>query len=822
MRTIAHRARHVLRRLFRAPLFTAITLATVAISIGANTAVFSVIEGILLKPLPFPESGELASVMLTAPGVNLKSLQASPSVYFVFREENRVFQDIGLWGDAVVTVTGLAEPERVAAIQVTDGLLPLLGVRPILGRPFSRQDDSPGQPATVILSYGYWQRRFGGERSAIGRRIEIDGKAHEVIGVMPAGFHSFVDNAMLLVPFQFDRGKLFQGNFSYQAVARLKPGATIAQANADAARMLPIVSAKFPVPPGYTAKMFEDARVAPAIVSLKQDVIGDVGGVLWVLMGTIGMVLLIACANVANLLLVRAEGRQHELAIRVALGAGRREIAGEILFESLALGVAGGALGLGLAYGALRLLVSMGPANLPRLHEIAIDPWVLLFTLTASLLSGALFGLIPALKYAGPETVNALRQSIRTLGTSRGRHRARNTLVVAQVSLALVLLVSCGLMIRTFQALRRVQPGFLRPEEVQTLRIAIPSSLVKDPVAVVQLEQDILRRISAIPGVSSAGFSSAITMDGGGFVDPVFREDQANSGGSLPPVRRFKFASPGFLHTVGNPIVAGRDFTWGDIYDKRRVAIVTEDLAREWWHDPRAALGKRIRESLNAPWREIVGVTGSEHDNGPDRPTVATVYWPAMLDHFEGDDLFVARGVGFAIRSGRTGSPGFLNEIRQAVWAANASLPLAYVRTLGQIYRKSMARTSFALVMLAIAGGMALLLGLVGIYGVISYSVSQRTREIGIRMALGAEEPELRRMFVRNGLVLTAAGVACGAAGAAAFTRWMASLLFGVRPFDPITYVAVAAGLFGAAALASYMPARRATSVNPVEALRAD
>ena len=822
MRTLAHRARHALRRLFRAPLFTGITLATLAISIGANTAVFSVIEGVLLKPLPFPKSGELASVMLTAPGVNIKALQASPSVYFVFREENRVFQDIGLWGEAAVTVTGQAEPERVEAIQVTEGLLPLLGVRPVLGRPFSRQDDSIGQPATVILSYGYWQRKFGGERSAIGRRIQIDGKAHEVIGVMPASFHSFIDGAMLVLPFQFDRGKLFQGNFSYQAVARLKPGVTLAQANADAARMLPIVSAKFPVPPGYTQKMFEDARVAPAIVSLKQDVIGDVGGVLWVLMGTIGMVLLIACANVANLLLVRAEGRQHELAIRVALGAGRREIAGEILFESLALGLAGGALGLGLAYGALRLLVTMGPATLPRLHEIAIDPWVLLFTLAASLLSGALFGLIPALKYAGPETVNALRQSIRTLGTSRERHRARNTLVVAQVALALVLLISCGLMIRTFQALRHVEPGFLRPEEVQTLRIAIPATLVKEPERVVRLEQDILRRISAIPGVSSAGFASAITMDGGGFFDPVFREDRAPAGGSLPPVRRFKFAAPGFLHTVGNPILAGRDFTWADIYDKHRVAIITEDMAREWWRDPRAALGKRIRESLDAPWREIIGVTGSEHDKGLDQPPETTVYWPAMLDHFEGDDLFVARGVGFAIRSSRTGSPGFMNEIRRAVWAANASLPLAAVRTLDEIYRKSMARTSFALVMLAIAGGMALLLGLVGIYGVISYSVSQRTREIGIRMALGAEAPELRRMFVRSGLALTAAGVVLGAAGAAAFTRWMASLLFGVRPFDPFTYAAVVAGLVAAAALASYMPARRATSVNPVDALRAD
>ncbi|MGD0669220.1 MAG: ABC transporter permease, partial [Bryobacteraceae bacterium] len=336
-----------MRRLSRAPLFTAVTLATLAISIGANTAVFSVIEGVLLKPLPFPKSGELVSVRHTAPGVNIKDLSASPSMYFVYREENRAFQDIGLWEGNTVNVTGLAEPERVESLTVTDRVLPLLGVQPILGRWFSRHDDSPGSPETVILSYGYWQRKFGANRSIIGRRMEIDGKLREVIGVLPAGFRFLTQRAELLLPFQFDRNKLYLGNFSYAAMARLKPGVTVAQANADATRLLPIVNAEFPAPPGYSAKVFENARIAPAIRPLKQDVVGDIGRVLWVLMGTIGMVLAIACANVANLLLVRAEGRQHELAIRTALGAGRRQIAGEILFESLALGVAGGVLGLG-------------------------------------------------------------------------------------------------------------------------------------------------------------------------------------------------------------------------------------------------------------------------------------------------------------------------------------------------------------------------------------------------------------------------------------------------------------------------------------------
>jgi predicted permease len=822
MRSLRNRVKHVLRRLSRAPLFTAITLATLAIGIGANTAVFSVIEGVLLKPLRFPASEQLVSVRNTAPGVNVKDLSASPSEYFVYREENRTFRDIGLWTGNTVNVTGLAEPERVESLTVTDGVLPLLGVQPILGRWFSRHDDSPGSPDTVILSYGYWQRKFGGDRSVIGRRMEIDGKPRAVIGVMPANFHFIDQHPALLLPFQFDRGKLRLGNFSYSSVARLRPGVTVAQASADAARMLPMVIAKFPPPPGYSVKMFEDARIAPVIRPLKQEVVGEVGSVLWVLMGTIGMVLAIACANVANLLLVRAEGRQHELAIRAALGAGRWQIAGEILFESLTLGVAGGVLGLGVGYGALRLLVAMGPAGLPRLDEIAIDPWVLAFTLVVSLVSGALFGLVPVLKYAGPAAMNALRQGSRTLGASRQRHRARNALVVAQVALALVLLISSGLMIRTFQALRHVEPGFLHPEQVETLRILIPSALIKDQLAVVRTEEDVLRRMAAIPGVSSVGFATSITMGGNGSFDPIYAEDHHFADSRIPPLRRFKFASPGFLHTVGNPPVAGRDFTWTDIYNKAPVAIVTENFAREWWHEPRAALGKRIRESTDGTWREIVGVTGNERDDGAQSPAPTTVYWPAMMDRFWGYDTYVSRDVAFAIRSSRTGSAGFLNEIRQAVWSANSSLPVADVRTIEEIYRKSMARTSFALVMLAIAGAMALLLGLVGVYGVISYSVSQRTREIGIRMALGAREPELRRMFVRNGLVLAGAGVVFGLAAAIAFTRWMASLLFAVRPLDPLTYAAAAVALFSAAALASYLPSRRATSVDPVDALRAD
>jgi putative ABC transport system permease protein len=822
MESFLNQVKHVWRRLIRSPMFTTITLVTLAVGIGANTAVFSVIDGVLLKPLPYSKPDELVAVWHTAPGLGIKDLNASPSTYLTYREEGRTFQDIGLWTSGNVSVTGLAEPEQAANLTVTDGTLPVLGVQPILGRGFTRKDDSPESPDTVILTYGYWQRKFAGDPSVIGRRIDIDSKPREVIGVLPSTFRFLNRKPSIILPLKLDRSKVFIGNFSYLAIARLKPGVTVASANADVARLLPVVNSKFPVPSGTNLKMFEEARIGPNVRPLKQDVIGDVGNVLWVLMGTIGIVLLIACANVANLLLVRAEARQQELAIRAALGAGWGRIAGELLFESLCLGALGGALGLGLAYAGLRLLVTMGPAALPRLEEISIDPWVLLFTTVISLFAGALFGLIPVFKYAAPHMGSALRQSGRTLSQSRERHRARSVLVVVQVALALVLLISSGLMIRTFQALKQVQPGFTRPEQVQTLRISIPSAQVREAGQVLRMQHEISRKIAEIPGVSSVGFASSITMDGNTSWDPVFAEDKPYSQGQMPPVRRFKHASPGLLQTIGNPLIAGRDFTWTEIYNKVPVAIVTENLAREYWREPSAALGKRIRENLNGEWREIVGVAGNERDEGVDHKAPTTVYWPVLMNRFWGSEVTVRRDVAYAVRSSRTGSESFLKEIRQAVWSVNPNLPLASVRTLEEIYTKSMARTSFTLVMLAIAGGLALLLGIVGIYGVISYSVSQRTREIGIRMALGARQQELTAMFIRHGLVLTAIGLAFGLAAAAALSRVLSSLLFEISPIDPITYSAVSLGLAAAAAFASYIPSRRAAAVDPVVALRAE
>ena len=810
----------ILRRLGRAPLFTGITLLTLGIGIGANTAIFSVISGVLLKPLPYPDSGRLVGVWQTGAGVGIDKMQASPATYFTYREENRSFEDIGVWQRSSVSVTGVGEPEQIRAVSVTEGVLPVLGVQPALGRGFTRQDDTPGSPETVILMYGYWQRRFGGDRGVLGRRIVMDGKAREVIGVMPENFRFLDVKRDVILPLQFDRGKVFNGNFSYQAIARLKPGVSMAQASADEARMIAMLPSRFPPPPGMSNKMLENARLGPLVNPLKDDVIGDVGKALWILMGTVGIVLFIACANVANLLLVRAEGRQQELAIRAALGAGWSRIARELLIESITLGLLGGALGLGLAYGALRVLVSMGPANLPRLGEIAIDPKVLLFTLALSLMCGILFGLAPVFKYAGPQLGTVLREGGRSVSEGRERHRARSTLVVVQVALALVLLISSGLMMRSFQSLRRVQPGFQSPEQIQTLATSISRVQVPEVDRVLRMENDLIEKVSAIPGASSASLTNSITMDGNHDNDPIFVEDHPSAEGKIPPLRRFKFISPGFFKTVGRAVIAGRDLDWTDTYQTRPVVLISENMAREYWRQPSAAIGKRIRETTSSPWREIIGVVANERDDGVDHPAPAIVYWPLLRRDFWGQTLDVQNGAVLAIRSPRAGTEAFLKEVRQAIWSVNPDLPLANVRTEKEIYDASMGRTSFLLVMLALASGMALLLGLVGIYGVISYSVSQRTREIGIRMALGASQQTVRQMFVRHGLLLTSMGVACGLVAALAVTRLMTALLFEVSPLDPATYGAVSALLAGAALLASYLPARRATRIDPSDALR--
>jgi predicted permease len=824
LETLSRDTRHAIRGLRRTPAFTAVVILTLALGIGANAAIFAVIDTILIKPLPYPQAEALVGVWHTAPGVPgvPDTIGCTPSMYFTYREENKAFEHFGVWRSGDAAVTGMAEPELLRALLVTYGVLDAVGVKPLLGRWFSRTDDTPGSAETVMLTFGYWQRRFGGDRSILGSTLTIESRPRAVIGVMPEDFR-FQGDPEVILPVRFDRNALSQGLFNHQGIARLKPGVTLEQANADVARMLELWLKAWPPNPGTDRTVFQDARFGSALQPLKQDIVGDIGTALWVVMATLGLVLLIACANVANLLLVRAEARQQELAIRAALGAGRGRIARALLVESMTLGLLGGTVGLGLAYWALRILVAKGPDTLPRLRDIGIDPVTLAFTFGVSLLSGVLFGVLLVVKYAGPRIATALRGVGRTFSNGRERHRARNTLVVAQVALALVLLIGSGLMIRTFQYLRGVQPGFTQPEEVQLLHSMIPATVAQEPERVMRMQHEILDKLAAIPGVTSVGFANAAPMEYlGSLGNPVYAEDKTFAPGQVPPLRRIRKITPAYFKTMGTRVIAGRDFTWTDLYEKRRVAIVSENLAREWWGVPRTALGKRIREGGAAdPWREIVGVVENVYDDGVHVKPPEFAYWPDRYI-WSGENGFVLSLGTYAIRSRRTGTEGLLAEAQEAIWSMNGRRPVFLVTTLEALYDRSMARTSFTLVMLAIAAGMGLVLGIVGIYGVIAYVVSQRIREIGIRTAVGAQPAGLLGMFVRQGLRLAVTGAALGLVAAAGLTSLMSSMLFGVTALDPVTYMAVSALLIMTGVLASYLPARRAITVDPVQALRAE
>jgi predicted permease len=817
--------KQVLRRLGRAPVFSAVTLITLAIGIGANTVIFSVVEGVLLKPLSYAHADRLVGVWYHIPGIEIENMPMAPFLYFIEREQGTTFEDIGVYQGDSLSVTGAGEPEHVSGLDVTDGTLPVVGVKPALGRLFNHRDDSPGSPQTVVLSYGYWRKKFGGKESIIGQPIIVDGKAREIIGVLPKDFH-FLDreDAALYLPMQWDRSKTKLGNFSFPGVARLKPGVTLAQVNADMTRLIPIAVRSFPAPDGFPLSLFEKVQMNPTPRPLKKDVIGDVGNVLWVSMGSIAVVLLVACANVANLLLVRVEGRRQELAIRSALGAGRGRITGGLLFESVILGFAGTFIGLASAFGALRLLVAMKPTGLPRLSEIGIDGAVLLFTLGLALFVSLVIGLIPVIKYSGVALHTGLRESGRALSQSRERLRARKVLVVAQVALALVLLICSGLMIRTFQALTHVSPGFTDPSALQVFHLYIPETRVPNTQreGVVRVQQEIESKIAAIPGVTSVSFGSTVPLEGYSNNDPIFAQDHTYKPGQLPPIRRFKNISPGYLSTLGTPLIAGRDLTWAETYQKRPVAIISENLAKELWQNPAVAIGKQIRVGTTDDWREVIGVARDVHDDGVNNPAPPTVYWPVFQDRFEGQQETVRRNVAFVIRSQRAGSAAFMKEVQQMVWSVDSDLPLADPTTLGELYTKSMARTSFTLVMLCVAGSMSLLLGIIGIYGVISYSVSQRTREIGIRMALGAQRQSVTSMFLRQGLWLTGIGIAFGLASAFLTMRFLSSLLFNVNPLDPGTYIITALCVGVVSWVACYLPSRRAATVDPTLALRSE
>ena len=803
--------RDAVRGFRRTPASTSVVVLTLALGIGVTTAIFSVVYGVLLKPLPFNEPDRLVAVNHRMPGFGVpRNGPQSAATYFTYRDHARVFEDIGVWNTTEVSVTTRDTPERLRVLRVSDGLLPLLRVHPVLGTLIRKEDDVPGAPNRVVLTYRYWHDIFGAAADVLGQSLTIDAAPYEIIGVLPESFRFMETDAQVVLPLRLDRAQAFPGaGFGPHGVARLKPGVTLAQANDDIAAAIPLIAEQFPLQPGVTRQMWESVGLAPDVRPFADEVIGDARSFLWILLGSAALVLLVACANVANLLLVRGESRQREFAIRRALGATGGRIAGALIAESLLLGLVGGAFGTLVAEAGLGLLRRTAPVELPRASEIDIDGVVLMFTLALSVVTALTFALLPALRF-GRLSASALKDDGRSTSAAPGRHRARNTLGIAQIALALVLLIVSGLMVRTFIVLRHVDPGFARPAEVQTFRIALPAGLIRDPDQVLRTYEQIAERLRQVPGVASVGFTSRITMESRtGAGGPWFVQDRPVT--EPPTLRRTKTIGPGYVETMENTIVVGRAITAADVRDRKAVALISANLARDWFETPQKALGRRIGGG-DGHWSEIVGVVGNERDDGVNQPAPTGVYLPIGSTP--------PRSMAFVVRSGRVGTAGLLRELEHAVRSVNSNVPLGNVRTLEQIQANSMVQTSFAMVMLGIAAGVALLLALVGVYGVVAYIATERTHEVGIRMALGAHTGAVRRLFLRHGLALAVAGVGVGLVAAALLTPMMDALLYGVRPVDPLTYVGVSIALVAVTLMAAYLPALRASRVQPTIALR--
>ncbi len=831
---LGRRLPHALRVLARRPGFAAVAVLTLALGIGATTAIFSVVYSVLIKPLPYPNADELVSIRHRAR--DTENLSASANMYLTYREANRTFAEVGLWQGTDATVTANGEPERVRALRVADGTLQVLGVPPLLGRWFAPDEHTAAAegPTPVILSHAYWQRRFGGDPAALGRELQIDSlggngtlrlpRLSRVVGIMPPDFAFLAVSPPpeVILPVRLDLARQGHGIYAWNIIARLRPGAMLTAAQADLERMSPIWLDAWPPFPGRTIEQFANMRITPFVRPLRDDVVGGVASMLWVLMGAIGAVLLIACANVANLTLVRADARRSELAVRAALGAMPSRIAQELFAERFAIGAAGSVLGLVLAYAGLRALVALGPSNLPRLQEIAVHAPVLASAVVTSLVATLVFGSFPALKHAyrgGTPLTGGARGS----SASRERNRARGALVVAQVALALVLVVSAALMIRSFEALRDVDPGFADPATIQTARLFVPTAEFPDATQFTRMQREILDRIAALPGVASAGFISEAPLAFGGMGIDIAVDGLTWPSGQTPQTR-VKFVSPGYFETMGTRMIAGRSVTWADIETGGRVAVITEDYARRIATEPSAAVGLRIRFDVFSqdPWREVIGVVQSVHEDNLYSAPVGMVYWPALTENLFGTPIVGTPTASFVVRSQRAGTASLAEEIRQTVRSVSASIPVAQEGTMQDLYAGSIARTSFTLVLLGIAGAMALALGVIGIYGVIAYVVAQRTRELGIRAALGARAGQLERMFLRQGLVLAGLGSVVGLAAAVALARLMSSLMFGIGTLDVAAYAGALGVTLAAAALASYVPARRAAAIDPMETLRAE
>jgi len=813
-----------MRRLARTPGFTTVSVLTLALGIAGTTAAFSVINAVLLRPLPYRDPERLVQLWHAAPGVGMAQVEQSDASYIQYHDKaTRSFESTASYQNAAASLTGSQDPERVSSANVTASFLPTLGVRPAVGRNFKEEEDRPGGPAVAILSDALWRRRYGADPAMLGKTIQVDGTAREVVGIMPADFHFPDAMTDLWLPMAIDRANLNTGSFNRNAIGRLRPGVTMRAAEAE---MQPIIM-RLPddVPGVMTRTMFDQAKIRAMLHSLRDDVVGDIRPILFTVLGTVALVLLIACANVASLFLVRAEARTKEVAVRSALGASPRSIVKLYLGEGIVLAVAGAALGVALAYGALQALLQLAPTSIPRASEISIDFASLGVAAAIAVLTGLFFSAIPFIRAGKAELTPMLRDGTRGSTSGRERQRVRSAFVVVQVALALVLLVGSGLLARSFQRMRAVDPGF-KSDNVLTVRLSLPDATYRTPGEIARFFYQVTTRLTTVPGVQVAGATSKLPLlDAGNNNNGVWVEDHPITATELPTIHSTVTVTQDYFKAVNIPIIEGRTFRDDGSDRAPHEMIVARSFARHFWPNG-SAIGKRVKTGgPDAPWSTIVGVVGDVHDEALTKPVDEVMYQPTigLMQPQPGvPDTVIAENV-MTLTIRTAGDPmAVFPAVRNEIWALDRNLPLVNVQALSSVVNRAMARTTFTLLMIGAAAGVALLLGAIGIYGVISYMVSLRTREIGVRMALGARADQVRRMVVRQGLVLGGIGAAIGLVGALGMSRLISSLLYGIAPYDPLTLGGVTLGLLVVAVVASWLPAMRAARIDPIEALRSE
>ena len=817
--TLHAQLRLFFRRVRTNPGFTLLSLLTLAIGVGANIAIFAVVNAVLLRPLPLPDSERLVVLRHAAPGLaQLAELPMSDALYFLYAEQVRTLESVAVYREEQVSFTGPENPQRVAASSVTASFFEVLRTPPRLGRSFTPEDDRPGAAPVAVLSDGLWRSRFGAEPGIVGRIVDIDGESVEVVGVMPPGFSFSQQEIDLWRPLRLDRENVQLGAFGSNGVARIADGATLGQVRAELEALLANLTEL--LPDEGAAPILANAGFRPLIDRAREAVVGDIEATLWILLGAVGFLLLIACANVANLFLVRSEARHGEVAIRAALGESGGRLAGSVLFESLVLGVAGGLLALPVALLAVRLLVAFGPRELPRLDEVSIDAAVLLFGLAVSVVAGFLFGLLPALRAGAVAAAGHMTAGARGATSSRERQLARRGLVVVQVALALTLLVGSGLAVRSFQRLAAVDPGF-DPVDVLAFGLALPERDYETPDARLNFHREVVDRLRGLPGVVDASAASTVPLSGEVSGSGHSIEGRPLADDEVPPVFMIKRVAPAYFATLRVEVVEGRVFDALDGERESPVVIVSRSLARTHWPGE-SALGKGIRvggppDEEGEQWSRVVGVVDDVHEINLHEDPPEMAYYP--LPGVTGGEG-VPAAMRYVVRA--PNAAALSGAVREAVRGLDPTLPIAEVETLETLVGRARGERAFVMILLAIAAGLALLLGAVGLYGVVSYMVAQRRREIAVRMAVGAQVADVRRLVLTEAGGLALLGALLGIGAAVALTRRLQALLFETSPLDPLVFVAVSTLLVGVCLLASWLPARRAARIEPLAALRAE